>query len=865
MNWRDTIQLMLPDASEWRSGGEFVVDQEKQSVTKSPSDLLVGHCRSSVEDHRLCFCRLPAAVYSMMLSSQTTSRILKSVASYFSSKSTVSNRRRKNLARVPVAAVCDVLEAKQLLTSTLIEAIPSQRISGSTDTSAITLADHFDDTEINGSVVSIETPAGTFHIETFDEVTPVSAQNFLDLIIGGNFENSIFHRLEPGFVLQGGGFRFDGDDTQLSSVENFGTIINEFDNWFDPELGGLAAGTPLNVRGTLSYARLGGDPDSATSQFFVNLNDNSENLDNQNGGFTVFARIIYDGLDVIDQLAASTIVNAGGAFATLPVVDLEEGQFIERPNLLQTTSSIVDELSYEVTVTAGGEYLDATITDGVLTLSGTEAANSTTGQATVVVAATDLAGNVVEETFQVAIGVPAVVPAAVSVTGPVAVVQDLATITWQSSEGADTYELWISRMQDLDPTQVETAGIVRQTGITETSYTVPETLQTGIYRVWIRASNAEGTGAWSQPFEFVVGLSEPDRAAISSVTELESNPLRVTVDWTAVEQATQYQVWITDSSGEVIVNQNVTDTSYVTDFDLVSGESYRVWVRGINHRFNGVWSPVQPFSVDLNTDPVTITTASSVIADSARPLIEWNSPADHDSYEIWISEVGTAGAFLQDSTTSTSYQPGSDLPDGVYQVWVRPAASTGIAWSSPIVIVVGTQAQVTGPTGATSATPTITWSNGIPGTTTQLWVNGPTGRVVFETGLTGTSFTVPETLPDGAYTAWVRQAPAAGGVLAWSTAFRFEVGASTTPEVPNLSLAVDGSTVTFSWDPVENGARFELWVNSPTTTQVITQTELTGTSFQETLTETGSHRAWLRTFNSEGISSAWTAVEVFTV
>ncbi|MEP3481738.1 MAG: peptidylprolyl isomerase [Fuerstiella sp.] len=797
----------------------------------------------------------------MMLSSQTISRFLKSVASHLSGSSAAKNRRRKNCASIPVAAVCDVLESKQLLTSTLIEAIPGQQISDSSDSSVITLSDHFDDTEIDGSVVSIETPAGTFHIETFDEVTPVSAQNFLDLVVGGNYENSIFHRLEPGFVLQGGGFRFEGDETQLSSVENNGTIVNEFDNWFDPEFGGLAAGTALNVRGTLSYAKLGSDPDSATSQFFVNLNDNSENLDNQNGGFTVFARIIYDGLDVVDQLAASTVVNAGGAFTSLPVVDWEEGESVERPNLLQSTSSIVDELSYEVTVTAGGEYIDATITDGVLTVTGTEAANSSTGHATVVVAATDLAGNVVEESFRVAIGVPA----DLAVTGPVAVVQDLATITWQASEGAETYELWISRMQDLDPSQVETAGIVRQTGLTGTSYTVPETLESGVYRAWVRASNGEGTGAWSQPFEFVVGLSEPDQAAIGSVTALESNPLRVTVDWVAVDQAVQYQVWITDSSGQVVVNQNVADTSYVTDFDLESGESYRVWVRGVNHRFNGLWSPVQSFSVDLNTDPVTITTASSVIADSARPLIEWDSPADHDSYEIWISEVGTAGAFLQDSTTDTSYQPGSDLPDGVYQVWVRPAASTGIAWSSPIVIAVGSQAQVTGPTGTVGEAPTITWSTGIPGTTTQLWVNGPSGRVVFETGLTGTSFTVPETLPDGAYTAWVRQAPAAGGVLAWSTAFRFEVGASTVPGVPNLSVTVEGNDVTFDWDPVENAVRFELWVNSPTTTQVISETELTGTSFQGTLSESGSHRAWLRAFNADGNSGAWTAVEVFTV
>lgn len=760
-----------------------------------------------------------------------------------------------------MAAACDVLESKQLLTAALIEAIPGQQINGSADVSVITLAEHFDDTEVAGSVVSIQTPSGTFYVETFDEVTPVSAQNFLELVQGGNYDDMVFHRLADGFVLQGGGFRFPADAEQIESVVNNGNVVNEFDNWFNPDRGGLAEGTEINLRGTLAYAKQGGDPDSATSQWFVNLGNNSANLDNQNGGFTVFARVLYDGLDVVDDLTTSTVVNAGGAFTTLPVIDWEQGEQVGRENLLTTTSAVVDELSYDVSVTSGGEFINAAIVDGVLTVTGTEAATSASGYATVVVDATDVAGNVVQETFRVAIGLPA----DAEVTGPVDVVQSQTVVTWQTSDGAETYDLWISRMQDLDPSQVEAAGIVRQNGLDETSFTVEETLQTGIYRAWVRPHNAVGSGAWSQPFEFVVGLSQPAQVAINSVTPSESNPLRITVDWTEIDQATQYEIWIADSDGQVIVNEAVSGSTYFTDFDLTSGQSYQVWVRGINHRFTGQWSSSQSFVVDLNSDPVTITNPASGLADSARPLIEWNSPANHDSYEVWISEVGTSGAFLQETTNTTSFQPTTDLPDGVYQVWVRPSASTGIAWSTPIVIAVGTQAQVTGPTGTVSSTPTITWSDGIPGTTSELWLNGPSGRVFLETGLTGSSIGITGTLPDGAYTAWVRQAPAAGGVLAWSTAYRFEVGASTVPAVPSLSVSVDGSSTTFAWDAVEHGVRFELWVNSATTNRIISETELTGTSFQGTLTESGTHRAWLRAFNADGVSSAWTSVEVFTV
>lgn len=80
-----------------------------------------------------------------------------------------------------------------------------------------------------------------------------------------------------------------------------------------------------NTRGTVAMAKLSGDPDSATSQWFINLADNSSNLDNQNGGFTVFAKVIGDGMAVADAIAQLQIVNAGSAFTDLPVIDFTSG------------------------------------------------------------------------------------------------------------------------------------------------------------------------------------------------------------------------------------------------------------------------------------------------------------------------------------------------------------------------------------------------------------------------------------------------------------------------------------------------------------------------------------------------------------
>src|SRR5581483_564104 len=99
-------------------------------------------------------------------------------------------------------------------------------------------------------------------------------------ITSNRFDNSIFHRLASGFVLQGGGFTFFNDANGNGAIGEIITdpaVQNEFGE--------------SNVQGTIAMAKLGNDPNSATSQFFFNLANNSANLDNQNGGFTVFGRI----------------------------------------------------------------------------------------------------------------------------------------------------------------------------------------------------------------------------------------------------------------------------------------------------------------------------------------------------------------------------------------------------------------------------------------------------------------------------------------------------------------------------------------------------------------------------------------------
>jgi peptidyl-prolyl cis-trans isomerase A (cyclophilin A) len=135
-------------------------------------------------------------------------------------------------------------------------------------------------------MIRFETNLGDFTIQFFEKEAPLSVANFTSYIDEGYFDGTIFHRIVPGFVIQGGGFTED-----MTQKKTKAPVKNEADN-------GLK-----NSRGTLSMARTN-DINSATSQFFVNLKDN-DSLDHSRGnfGYAVFAKVT-EGMDVVDKIAA---------------------------------------------------------------------------------------------------------------------------------------------------------------------------------------------------------------------------------------------------------------------------------------------------------------------------------------------------------------------------------------------------------------------------------------------------------------------------------------------------------------------------------------------------------------------------------
>jgi len=135
-------------------------------------------------------------------------------------------------------------------------------------------------------MIRFETSLGDFSIELFEKEAPESVANFTRYIDEAFFDGTIFHRIVPGFVIQGGGFTED-----MTQKKTKPPVKNEADN-------GLK-----NKRGSLSMARTN-DINSATSQFFVNLKDN-DFLDHSraNFGYAVFAKVT-EGMDVVDKIAA---------------------------------------------------------------------------------------------------------------------------------------------------------------------------------------------------------------------------------------------------------------------------------------------------------------------------------------------------------------------------------------------------------------------------------------------------------------------------------------------------------------------------------------------------------------------------------
>jgi cyclophilin family peptidyl-prolyl cis-trans isomerase len=229
------------------------------------------------------------------------------------------------------------------------------------------------------SAVRVNTTLGPFDIILFPDATPLTVDNFLKYVDADLYQNMFFHRSPPNFVVQGGGFKHTAAEG-YRQIPTYPAVVNE------PGL--------TNIRATVAMAKLEEQPNSATSQFFVNRFDNAANLDNQNGGFTVFGRVADPGMALIDQIGnlprGDYTINFNGSDIFLEDLPLNTASepVTPDPATLVKVSSVTDVPILTYTVTSLNPAIaTATVSGTNVVITGVAA-----GSTSIEVKATDLDG-----------------------------------------------------------------------------------------------------------------------------------------------------------------------------------------------------------------------------------------------------------------------------------------------------------------------------------------------------------------------------------------------------------------------------------------------------------------------------------------
>lgn len=208
----------------------------------------------------------------------------------------------------------------------ILNPIADQQVVAGQAASGIALDGRYDDLAVTGITVRFGFGDSDFVVELFDRpgpgrvrTTPRTVENFLRYLQDGRYVNNMVHRSVPGFVIQAGGYNgVPPPDTSLfQAVPAFAPIQNEPGN--------------SNAFGTVGMARIGGQPNSATSQWFINLANNGgtppNGLDFVDGGFTVFGRVLENGMATVQAIAAIPRFNFDTPFGEVPLLGYTQADF----------------------------------------------------------------------------------------------------------------------------------------------------------------------------------------------------------------------------------------------------------------------------------------------------------------------------------------------------------------------------------------------------------------------------------------------------------------------------------------------------------------------------------------------------------
>jgi cyclophilin family peptidyl-prolyl cis-trans isomerase len=314
-------------------------------------------------------------------------------------------------------ASLESLEFRRLLSLTVATPLPDITVPGTVTSASISLANTFTSSDLAGDTIvqmqiaewdTTVTPnqydRQNIDLQLYNSQAPITVANFLSYVNSGAYNDTIFYRADPGFVIQTGAdypVDAEGNPVNLSSPGDT-TVGTQGLPTPAPTIQNEYSDSRPNILGTIAMGNVTGDPNNASTEWFINLADNSEKLDTQNSGFTVFGQVVNGGMTVaqaIGNLPTLAVAGASGPGSDLPLVNYtSSGGPVELDNLvLVPTVSVIPGISYAVS-SSNSAVVNPSVSGSSLSLTYGQA-----GTAKVTVTATDVFGNTQTDSFNVSV------------------------------------------------------------------------------------------------------------------------------------------------------------------------------------------------------------------------------------------------------------------------------------------------------------------------------------------------------------------------------------------------------------------------------------------------------------------------------
>lgn len=262
------------------------------------------------------------------------------------------------------------------------------------------------------------------------------------------------------------------------------------------------------------------------------------------------------------------------------------------------------------------------------------------------------------------------------------------SFNWSFTQRARQYDVWVEKAGEVEPYHRSVVN-ARQDGRTNRAIPwISETdMEDGVYRVWVRARNANGVSPWSASNYRAVGGEQPE---VTGTTD-SGEALRPTIMWSEGVQSVEYELWVSsEATGQpVLLESNLTTNSFTPTEDLQSG-IYQAWVRQTPVVGTPLpWSPAGRFEVGQNTIPGTpVLNAEADPADELyheNLILNWDFIGLADRYEVWVADTRIGRAISEETSLTTFTVPlEGPIDQGYFRAWVRAIGSDGTAgeWSN---------------------------------------------------------------------------------------------------------------------------------------------------------------------------------------